>query len=213
MKDNFYHQQNEVTLRNLALENRRLKNEVNRFQEEVLKNKNFLDFHDRLEKDFFSADTLEDLIIKLINCLQIRPDVDFVSLCLIKQYLETMLGPHGYEHFLPGIGVPSKLRYLSIINETELTKRLGQSDKILFEKTPGGSTDIFFPDHGDEVRSHAIIPLILRRRIIGSLNIGSILSRHYYTAEMGPGLLNRLSAKLAIAIDNIISHNRQALQK
>jgi len=49
--------------------------------------------------------------------------------------------------------------------------------------------------------------------MIGSLNIGSILGRHYYTTEEGPDLLDRLSGKLTIAIDNILSHKRQALQK
>ena len=213
MKDDFYHYQKEITIRNLVYETRRLEKEIKKFQEKAEKNKSILDLHDQLEKDFFSTDSLESLIIKLINCLQIRPKIDFVSLCLSRQYLETMVGTDLYEQYLDRIGVSTKLGYLSIIHESDLTQYLGEKTNTLFEKTPKGSYDILFPDHGDEVRSHAIIPLILRSQIIGSLNIGSILGRHYYTTEEGPDLLDRLSGKLAIAIDNILSHKRQALQK
>jgi len=212
MKDDFYQYQKEITIQNLVFETRRLEKEIKRFQEKAAKSKSILDFHDQLEKDFFSADSLENLIIKLINCLQIRPNIDFVSICLSKQYLETMVGPDLYEQYLDRIGVSTKLGYLSIIDESDLRKYLGHHDKTQFQKTPQGSHHILFPNHGDEVRSHALIPLILRSQMIGSLNIGSILVRHYYTTEEGPDLLDRLSAKLAIAIDNILSHKRQALQ-
>lgn len=213
MKNDFYHYQKEVTIKNLVFETRRLEKEIKKFQEKAATNRNILDFHDQLEKDFFSTDSLETLIIKLINCLQIRPNIDFVSLCLSRQYLAAMVGTDLYEQYLERIGVSTKLGYLSIINESDLTQHLGNQAKTLFEKTPRGSYDILFPEHGDEVRSHAIIPLVLRSQLIGSLNIGSILGRHYYTTEEGPDLLNRLSGKLAIAIDNILSHKRQDLQK
>ena len=213
MKDDFYNYQKEVTIRNLVSETRRLEKEIKKFQEKAISNKSILDFHKQLEKDFFSTDSLETLIIKLINRLQIRPNIDFVSLCLSRQYLASMVGSDLYEQYLDRIGVSTKLGYLSIINESDLTQYLGSQVKTLFEKTPRGSYDTLFPEHGDEVRSHAIIPLILRSQLIGSLNIGSILGRHYYTTEEGPDLLNRLSGKLAIAIDNILSHKRQDLQK
>ncbi|MFH1489236.1 MAG: GAF domain-containing SpoIIE family protein phosphatase [Pseudomonadota bacterium] len=213
MKDTFYRQQEEITLKNLDLENKRLRQEINRLREVELRNKTILDFHDKLEKDFFSADTLENLIIKLMNCLQLRPDIDFVSLCLTSQYMGAMIGSEELEMVLPVIGVPSRLKYLSIIDNGVLSSCFGDSMNTLFEKTPGGSAEVFFPGHGDEVRSHAIIPLILRRQIIGSLNIGSIITRHYYSTETGPDLLDRLSSKLAIAIDNILSHNKLTLQK
>jgi serine phosphatase RsbU (regulator of sigma subunit)/uncharacterized protein YigA (DUF484 family) len=213
MKDRFYQYQKEITLRNLSDENTRLKKEIQRLEEQADTHGRILDFHDRLERDFFSADSLEDLIIKLINCLQLRPDIDFVSLCLTRQYLESMLGSLGYEQFLHKIGAPTKLGYLSIIDEGDLSAQLDPSLKTLAEKTPKGSLAIFFPDHDDEVRSHVIIPLVLRRQIVGTLNLGSIRSRHFYTFEMGPGLLDRLSAKLTIAIDNILSHKKLALQK
>lgn len=213
MGNNFYKYRIDRTLENLTLENKRLKNDIIQLNEEVATNQKILDFHFKLEKDFFSAGSLEDLIIKLNTCLLIRPDIDFVSLCLSKEYLESMLGTLGYEQLLPKVRVSTNIGYLSIIDESDVKKYIGRYDRTLFEKKTKGSIDIFFPDHGDEVKSQAIIPLVLRTHTIGSLNIGSTWSRHYYDMNMDRGLLDRLSAKLALAIDNILSHKKLALQK
>ncbi|MBN2123924.1 MAG: SpoIIE family protein phosphatase [Deltaproteobacteria bacterium] len=200
-------------LKNLEFENRRLKEEIRRLRREADRNRGILDFHDKLEKDFLSAGSLEDLIIKLINCLQLREDIDFVSLCLTAEYLEGMLGVHAYDRLLSGIDAPRKMGYLSLVREEDLMEHLGRALASRFEKTPQGSLDMLFPGHGDEVRSTGTVPLLLRAHIIGSLNIGSIRTRHYYTSETGADLLDRLSAKLAIAIDNILSHGKLSLQK
>ncbi|MBW1799188.1 MAG: hypothetical protein JRJ85_00530, partial [Deltaproteobacteria bacterium] len=200
------------TSRNLNRENRRLKLEIEKLKEEFMNASKILDFHDQLEKDFFSADAIDGLIVKLVNRLQLRPEIDFVSLCLTKQYLDRMLVRHEHDVIFPEMGHPAKLRYLSIIDEENLLKHLGKTPHIKFEKTPTGSMELFFPDHGEEVRSHAIIPLLLVDQIIGSLNLGSILGRHYYSTDMGPDLLTRLSSKLAIAIDRIISHKKLSVQ-
>jgi len=213
MTKDIYHYQDQLTLKNLDSENRRLKTEVRRLQQEAARATQILEFHDALEKDFFSAQSLEDLVINLVNRLQLRPDIDFVSLCLTREYLQGMLGTRVYEHLLPGLGISVKLRYLSVLEEEKLRGHLDPSGVILFEKTPLGSLEIFFPDHGDEVRSHFVVPLFLRRKIIGTLNVGSIRSTHYYTSVMGPDLLRRLSAKLALALDAHLAHRRLSLQK
>jgi len=149
------------------------------------------------------------LAITLSNCLQLRPDIDFVSLSLTRQYLESVLGS---QEFVDQLSLPEDLHLLAILDEEDLNKSIGEKP-VLFEKTPLGSSEIFFPGHHDEIRSHAILPLTLRARLIGSLNLGSIRSSHYYSTATGPDLLNRLCAKLAIAVDNILSHRRVALQK
>ena len=209
MNDSFYHHQTEQTLRNLEAENRRLRNALREIRQEALRNREIVDFHDRLEKDFFSADSLEDLAITLSNCLQLRPDIDFVSLSLTRQYLESVLGS---QEFVDQLSLPEGLRLLAVIDEEGLNKFI-RGKSVLLEKTPLGSSEILFPGHYDEIRSHAILPLTLRGRLIGSLNLGSVRSSHYYSTATGPDLLNRLCAKLAIAVDSILSHRRVALQK
>ncbi|MBN1103881.1 MAG: DUF484 family protein [Deltaproteobacteria bacterium] len=213
MTKEIYHYQDQLTLKNLDAENRRLQAEIRSLQQEAARATQILEFHDALEKDFFSAQSLEDLVLKLVNRLQIRPDIDFVSLCLTREYLQGMLGTRVYEHLLPGLGISEKLRYLSVHEEEKLKEHLDPSGVILFEKTPLGSLEIFFPEHGDEVRSHAVVTLFLRRKIIGTLNLGSIRSTHYYTTVMGPDLLRRLSVKLALALDALLAHRRLSLQK
>ena len=84
MNDAFYHHQTEKTLRNLENDNRRLKKEIQETRQEAARIRELIEFHDRLEKDFFSADSLEELVITLANCLQLRPDIDFVSLGLTR---------------------------------------------------------------------------------------------------------------------------------
>ncbi len=212
-KKAFYQYQTDITLKNLDLENRRLREKIKQIEEGALQSRNILEFHDALEKDFFSAESLEDLIMKLINCLQLRPNIDFVTLCLTREYLETMLGSHFLDRFLPKIGIPEGMGYLQIVEKEDLEKHLPSSPGTPVKPPRRSSRDVFFPDHGGEVRSRVIIPLHQHHLVIGTLNIGSILSKHFYSAETGSDLLGRLSAKLAIAIDNILAHKKLALQK
>ncbi len=209
MNDAFYHHQTEKTLRNLENENRRLQKEIRETRRETGRVRELMAFHDRLEKDFFSADSLEELVITLTNRLQLKPDIDFVTLALTRQYLESSLGS---QEFIDQLALPRGLDILPIMNEEALRKQ-GGDEPVLFEKTPLGSSAIFFPGHHDEIRSHALLPLTLRNRLIGSLNLGSVRSTHFYSTAEGPDLLNRLAAKLAIAVDNILSHRRVILQK
>jgi serine phosphatase RsbU (regulator of sigma subunit) len=209
MNDAFYHHQTEKTLRNLEQENRRLQKEIRETRQETARIRELIEFHDRLEKDFFSADSLEELVITLTNCLQLRPGIDFVTLGLTRQYLESSLGS---QEFVDQLSMPRGLDILPIMDEEDLRKHVGEKP-VLFEKTPLGSSMIFFPGHHDEIRSHALLTLTLRKRLIGSLNLGSVRSSHFYSTAEGPDLLNRLAAKLAIAVDNILSHRRVTLQK
>jgi serine phosphatase RsbU (regulator of sigma subunit) len=209
MNDAFYHHQTEKTLRNLENENRRLRKEIRETRQETARVRELIEFHDRLEKDFFSADSLEELVITLTNCLQLRPDIDFVTLGLTRQYLESSLGS---QEFIDQLSLPRGLDLLPVTDEEDLRKHVGEK-AVVFEKTPLGSSEIFFPGHHDEIRSHALLPLTLRKRLIGSLNLGSVRSSHYYTTADGPDLLNRMCAKLAIAVDNILSHRSVTLQK
>jgi serine phosphatase RsbU (regulator of sigma subunit) len=209
MNDAFYHHQTEKTLRNLENDNRRLKKEIQETRQETARIREIIEFHDRLEKDFFSADSLEDLVITLTNCLQLRPGIDFVTLGLTRQYLESSLGS---QEFINQLSLPQGLDIFPIVDEEDLRKHIREKP-VLFEKTPLGSSAVFFPGHHHEIRSHALLPLTLRKRLIGSLNLGSIRSTHYYSTDEGPDLLNRLAAKLAIAVDNILSHRRVTLQK
>jgi len=209
MNDAFYHLQTEKTLRNLENENRRLQKEIQETRKETDRIRDLMAFHDRLEKDCFSADSLEELVITLTNRLQLKPDIDFVTLALTRQYLESSLGS---QEFIDQLSLPRGLEILPIMDEEDLKKRVGQKP-VLFERTPLGSSLIFFPGHHDEIRSHALLPLTLRNRLIGSLNLGSVRSTHFYSTAEGPDLLNRLAAKLAIAVDNILSHRRVILHK
>ena len=209
MNDAFYHHQTEKTLRNLEQENRRLQKEIRETRQETARIRELIEFHDRLEKDFFSADSLEELVITLTNCLQLRPGIDFVTLGLTRQYLESSLGS---QEFVDQLSMPRGLDILPIMEEEDLRKHVGEKP-VLFEKTPLGSSMIFFPGHHDEIRSHALLTLTLRKRLIGSLNLGSVRSSHFYSTAEGPDFLNRLAGKLSIAVDNILSHRRVTLQK
>src|SRR5512134_1794534 len=132
MNDTLYHHQTERTLRNLENEIRRLQKELMEARKETGRIRELIAFHDRLEKDFFSADSLEDLVITLTNCLQLRPGVDFVTLGLTRQYLESSLGSR---EFIDQLSLPRGLDILLILEEAELRKQV-REQSVLFEKTP-----------------------------------------------------------------------------
>ena len=209
----FHDSQLERLVNNLEYANKKLKLETQALKDEVKKTQEISDFHYQLEKDFFSAHSLEELIIRLINCLLINLDLSFVSLCFNKQYLESMLGSRGFEQLLPDVQTATKVGYLTVIEEPEFKNYFGQYHRTVIEKTPKGSSDIFFPEHGDEVRSQAVLPLVVHDQTIGCLNLGSILNMYDYHTTDDKNLLDRLAVKLAIAIDNILSRKKLAFQK
>ena len=95
-----------------------------------------------------------------------------------------MLGSRGFEQLLPDVKTATRVGYLTVIEEAEFKDLFGQYNKTVIQKTPGGSSDIFFPEHGDEVRSQAVLPLIIHGQKIGCLNLGSILN--IYLAKSWP---------------------------
>lgn len=208
-----YQDQIDRTLRSIQNENAQLKKEVVKLKAALRANRKIVAFHDSLEKDFFSAASLKELIVNLNNQLLLRNDNYLVTVCLSRQYMEEMLGVHGYERLVASVRMPTKIGFLNIIDAADIRDHIGVHDRAKFGRTIRQTGAIFFPDHDEEVRSYAILPLIIRNQTIGSLNIGSYWSRHYYDRDMDRGMLDRLSAKLAIAIDNILSQKKLALQK
>jgi len=98
----------------LENENRRLQKEILETRQETVRIRELIAFHDRLEKDFFSADALEELVITLTNCLQLRSGIDFVTLGLTRQYLESSLGS---QEFIDQLSLPRGLDILPIMDE------------------------------------------------------------------------------------------------
>ena len=209
----FYDHQMEKTISHLESANNDLKNELQILKIEERKKQQTLDFHYRLEKDFFSADSLKDLIQKLLNCLLLHLEADFVSLSFNQQYLESMLGKNGLEQLIAELKTERKVGYVSILDEVKFMENFGRFEKATIIRTPNGSSNVFFPEHGEEVKSQAVIPLILHGKTIGCLSLGSVKNIYSIQVKVDMNSYDMLAVKLAIAVDNILSQNKLAFQK
>jgi two-component system cell cycle response regulator len=69
-------------------------------------------------------------------------------------------------------------------------------------------TALFQP--GTQVRSIAILPLALRDRLLGSLNLGSA-NKHRFTKEHSSDFLSRLAIVGAVCLDNICHYERTVI--
>ena len=143
--------------------------------------------------------TLDDLIKNLVHEIK-RLDVNHVSVAI----LEDVVGyaDNSEDGLFNTLG-PS----LSVIKETDLNKGL-QSVPSGPEAYIGAKCECRMPTlFASDVQSCVIAPLMIRDRVVGSLNLGS-RSPERFAADLSPDLLEDLAATLGLCIDSVISHER-----
>jgi diguanylate cyclase (GGDEF)-like protein len=143
--------------------------------------------------------TLSDLITNLVHELR-RLDVQHVSVSVLEDMLGITEKPAHNQAGDPGPG-------LSVIQSTDLMKRL-KSGPDGPETYIGPTCDCLMPTLFEpEVQSCVIAPLVIRDRLIGSLNLGSKPPERF-AADLSTDLLEDLAATLSLCIDSVISHER-----
>lgn len=173
-----------------------------------------------------SAESLPQLIDVILQQYRDEYELDYVSLFLIDPDYEIR---HVIEFMSPGL-----LRLPTLIfdhNHTQLENVIiaqTQGDnpsstpdiqKTLFPnfkdepylgKCSDACSKILFPSLKKEAASAAVIPLIRNNKLIGSLNLASDDSSRFI-AGSGTDLIKRLSAILAVCIENAINNEKLKL--
>ncbi|MCW8901640.1 MAG: DUF484 family protein [Gammaproteobacteria bacterium] len=179
----------------------------------------------RQELALISADSLPELIDIVLQQYRLEYGLDYVSLLLIDADYEIR---HVIEFMSPGLLKLPTLIFANshttlenvVIAQTQEGKSLSPAvQKTLFpnfkdEPYLGRCSDEckqrLFPSIQKEAASVAIVPLIRNHKLIGSLNLASNESSRFI-AGSGTDLIKRLSAILAVCIENAINNEKLKL--
>lgn len=179
----------------------------------------------RQELALISSDSLPELIDVILQQYRKEYDLDYVSLLLIDSDYEIR---HVVEFMSPGLlKLPTLIfsnTHTTLENVVIAQSQEGQDNtraiqKNLFpnfkeEPYLGRCSDVcksvLFPAISKEPASVAIVPLIRNHKLIGALNLASYDSSRFITGS-GTDLIKRLSAILAVCVENAINNEKLKL--
>lgn len=177
------------------------------------------------ELSLISSDSLPALIDIILQQYRKEYELDYVSLLLIDSDYEIR---HVVEFMSPGLlKLPTLIftnTHTTLENVVIAQTQEGKSSSSAVQKTlfPNFKDEpylgrcseeckhILFPAIQKEAASVAVVPLIRNHKLIGSLNLASNDSSRFI-AGSGTDLIKRLSAILAVCIENAINNEKLKL--
>jgi diguanylate cyclase (GGDEF)-like protein len=175
---------------------------------------------------FISSESLPQLIDVVLQQYRKEYDLDYVSMLLIDADYEIR---HVVEFMSPGLLRMPTLIFANnhtllenvIIAQTQIENPSSSADaqKTLFPnfrnepylgKCSEECRKVLFPSLEKEAASVAIVPLIRNNKLIGSLNLASFDCSRFISGT-GTELIKRLSAILAVCIENAINNEKLKL--
>ncbi len=189
----------------LQLENDSLRQQLEVLLHEARQNEDKMRRFDLLQRQLIGADSLPDLIQLLLSEYQLAFGVEFVTLALVDQEYEIarmLESGRERELSLPGLTLLSTPFTLEKLYGARRTPHLGPFDSLPHQ--------ILFDAPTDGIASVALLPLVRRGVVIGSLHFGSTNSGRY-VADCGTAFLERLAEFIAICLESSLSQERLKL--
>ncbi|MEI6320000.1 MAG: sensor domain-containing diguanylate cyclase [Pseudomonadota bacterium] len=183
-------------------ENRSLRERLEALLADGRRNEQIFSRHRRIELGLMEGSTFPELFDMLFNELKRINDYDAVTLALCDP-------DHELRRLFEAVGIDTN-DYPDLIllgGFSELFRVLeggGRTSLGAFVKPLHGA---LFPLGARPPESVAILPLQRRRRLVGSLNLGS---RDFarFSPGMGTDFLERLAGIIAICFENVVNHER-----
>ncbi|QYF94756.1 DUF484 family protein [Massilia sp. PAMC28688] len=195
-----------VAGRDLTEENESLRASMAHMMEQAERNHGIMCRHQAFDLEIVGSDSFPSLISTIFRSLPVISELDIVSLCLIDEgedirTVMTRLGVDfdDYPHLVfvenaPALGfVPSRSDLLTGPPRPLLGPYIPASHQPMFPHAPAG------------LQSIALVPLLRNKRLIGSLNLGS-LDGTRFTPSMGTDFVEHMASIIAICLENVISN-------
>ncbi len=192
--------------RDLMEENESLRASMAYMMEQAERNHGIMCRHQAFDLEIVGSDSFPSLVSTIFRSLPVISELDIVSLCLIDEgedirTVMTRLGvdfadfPHlVFVESAPALGfVPSRSDLLTGPPRPLLGPYIPASHQPMFPHAPAG------------LQSIALVPLLRNKRLIGSLNLGS-LDPVRFTPSMGTDFIEHMASIIAICLENVISN-------
>ncbi|MFC0132187.1 diguanylate cyclase [Massilia eurypsychrophila] len=192
--------------RELQSDNDALRARMAYLMEQAERNHTIMCRHQAFDLEIVGAGSFPELIGTIFRSLPVISDLDIVTLCLVdpEQDIHTVMDKLGVDFSafpqLVFVGhdsvlgfVPSRSLLLTAPSKPLLGPYVPTVHQAMFPQPPAG------------LQSVALVPLIRNKRIIGSLNLGS-LDPTRFTPALGTDFIEHMASIIAICLENVISN-------
>jgi len=190
----------------LAAENGQLRARMAYMIEQAERNHAIMMRHQAFDLEIVGAGSFPELIGSIFRSLPVISELDSVTLSLVDEDadIRTVMEKLGVDFagfpdllFEPGfdrLGFDVGTRHAQAPAPKPL---LGMFDPVRHARQ--------FPAPGVRLQSVAIVPLLRNKRIIGSLNLGSVDPARF-TPSLGTDFIEHMASIIAICLENVISN-------
>jgi two-component system cell cycle response regulator len=194
-----------VTTRDLAEENESLRASMAYMMEQAERNHDIMCRHQAFDLEIVGSDSFPSLVSTIFRSLPVISDLDIVTLSLVDEGddIRTVMNKLGvdfsdYPHL---VFVESSSELGFVPSRNDLT---GPPRPLLGPYIPAAHQPMF-PQPPAGLQSIARVPLLRNKRLIGSLNLGS-LDATRFTPAMGTDFVEHMASIIAICLENVISN-------
>ncbi|MES2151658.1 MAG: DUF484 family protein [Pseudomonadota bacterium] len=191
-----------ASTRDLMAENESLRARLAHLLEQAERNHEIMCRHQAFDLEIVGADSFPSLIGSIFRTLPVISELDIVTLSLVDQDadIHTVMDKLGVDF--------SEMAQLVFV-ESEAALGFIAPRHTLPRPELGayhsGAHGAMFPGAPDDLRSIARVPLLRNRRLIGSLNLGS-LDPVRFTPALGTEFIEHMASIIAICLENVISN-------
>jgi two-component system cell cycle response regulator len=192
--------------RDLTEENESLRASMAYMMEQAERNHDIMCRHQAFDLEIVGADSFPGLISTIFRSLPVISELDIVTLSLIDEGedIRTVMNKLGVDFadfpHLVFVDTSSALGFVPSSSE----QFTGPPKPMLGPYIPATHQPMF-PHAPAGLQSIALVPLLRNKRLIGSLNLGS-LDASRFTPSMGTDFVEHMASIIAICLENVISN-------
>jgi two-component system, cell cycle response regulator len=194
-----------VTTRDLAEENESLRASMAYMMEQAERNHDIMCRHQAFDLEIVGSDSFPGLVATIFRSLPIISELDIVTLSLVDEGedIRTVMNKLGVDFAdYPHLVFVETVQALGFVPaRNDLT---GPPRPLLGPYIPATHQPMF-PQPPAGLQSIARVPLLRNKRLIGSLNLGS-LDANRFTPAMGTDFVEHMASIIAICLENVISN-------
>lgn len=192
--------------RALEAENESLRARMDYLLEQAERNHAIMCRHQAFDLKIVGAGTFPDLIGTIFRTLPAISGLDIVTLSLVDPDadISTVMGKLGVDFgAFPQLVFVSKDSALGFVPSR--TPALTAPPKPMLGPYVPAVHHAMFPNPPTGLQSIALVPLLRNKRIIGSLNLGSV-NPSRFTPALGTDFIEHMASIIAICLENVISN-------
>ncbi|HEY0488207.1 MAG TPA: DUF484 family protein [Telluria sp.] len=194
------------TASELMTENESLRARLAYLMEQAERNHEIMRRHQAFDLEIVGCDNFPKLVTAIFRSLPVISELDIVTLSLVDEEadIQTVMNVLGVDFAeFPQLHFVATEAALGFVPSRSATLT-GPPKPLLGPYSPA-LHQAMFPNPPAGLQSIALVPLLRNRRLIGSLNLGS-LDPTRFTPALGTDFVEHMASIIAICLENVISN-------